>query len=344
MEQVEGKEYLKIRVVAMWFLALSIIYAIITFWSDQTVDAALSEDSELESSGETSEAVLLLNTSIFRLERAKSLSADIEFRSQFFGEEYWGRGRYKESSTSRVFGSTRRPFEKTRFLLDATLTSTSVEDAVQQQGTEENFLTIVCDVAAHSWWRYMSIGGKKSLKRIDFDSLWDKFQQLDDKELETLRSRGVPTLNCGLNSLPGLGGLAGALRRASASFDFEPDVELVKERGREFYKITGKARQGVYDDAKKTLGVDLLETYVLENFPTNVAIYFDTKEAFPYRIEYYSLIGEGKDQKRNNIFRADYTPNSEAVNAEDFNYVQPQSIFESVEGNYIEEIIPNVSL
>lgn len=322
------------RAVWGWACMVAFFLALAYVESERFVEAELA-DRDVEAVRESSQSVLMLNTAIQRLERMRSLSADVEFQASFFGEKYYGRGEYKEATFGRSFGSVRRPFDRTRFLLDAKLTSANVEDALRKEDVEENFMTIVCDCAAHAWWSYLSIDGTKTLKRINTEELWDTIQKLKDEDRAKLLECGIATLNCGLNSMPGLGGLAGILRRASVAYAFAPDVELIEGEERDLYKIVGKMQLEEFSN---------LADFVAENAPSEVAIYFDSKDAFPCRIEYYSTVGEGKNAERSLIFSVDYKQNNEPVREEDFNYNQPQSTFEHAEIDYLEELIPDLRL
>lgn len=320
------------------------------FWQARSYSARLLEDAfstKNDAVSDVSEAELLLHTSVQKLLNQEALSADVEFEAFFFGEKYFGRGRYAEASAPRSSASGRRnPFERTRFLLKATLSSSNVEEAKQKQNNgEENFITIVCDCNSLSWWSYSSIEDEKKLKRINIEELWNRFQRLDPDELEVLKNNGVSDLNCGMNALPGLGGLPGVLKRVDAYYDFTAPVEKIEqESGNVLYKITGKAKDRLWNEAKKSLEVDELEPFLAENIPAYVDVYFGSEQVFPYRIEFYSLNVDGKDALRKNVFCVSYTPNDDPVRPEDFNYDQPQSTFEHMEIPYLEKLIPGVRL
>ncbi|MBR4751858.1 MAG: hypothetical protein IK077_08865 [Thermoguttaceae bacterium] len=324
--------------------ALWAFFAVVACWqarsfSEYIVDSAFESDSSWNGRSETE---LLFDASVEKLESLNSLSADVEFESSCFGVKYFGRGKYKELSLGRARGASRRtPFETKRFLLNATLSSSDVEEATQSSGPDDNFLTIVCDCEALSWWRYSSVEGEKSLERINIEELWNRFGQLDDEELETLRANGVSDLNCGLNALPGLGGLLGLLRRARANYEFEPTPEAVETRqGDKLFKVVGKARTIFWEEARRSIGLLELEPAELEYMPSNVEIYFDAKWAFPCKFSFYSLVENGGKSVRNDVFTVSYLPNTERVSPEDFKYAQPQSTYRHAEIDYLTELIP----
>ena len=333
-----------LRNVVLWStFAVAAIYALGTY-SSKMVDGMLAPD-EVIAPRTPSEADVLLSTSIRQLESLESLSADVEFESEFFGEKYYGRGRYAQAALPRSFAARRSPFEATRFLLQANLSSSSVEDAKKKARGEGNFLTVVCDCDARAWWRYTSVEGVKTLYRIDIDDLRARLMQLDSDDMEKLRQNGVPNLNCGLDGLPGLGGLAGLLKRVDAYYDLDPEYEKIKSpKGDDLLKITGRVKQKFWDHAKTTLQVAEFEPYLLENIPTNVEIYFGSSRVFPYRIRFYSAYETEGGVKTHEVFAASYEPNSQTITPDDFRFDQPQSTFEHAEGAYIEKLIPGVKL
>lgn len=313
-----------------WALIIGFFFTLAAVESSRFVDAGFSNDIDDNETREPSESILLLNTAILRLERLESISADVEFQSSFFGESYLGRGKYKEATLA----GSRRPFEKTRFLLDVELVPQKNEDALRAGSAEEDFMTIVCDCDAHAWWSYRNVNGVKTLKRISTEELWDHFQKLNDEDRAKLSDCGVTSLNCGLNSMPGLGGLAGNLRQVSASYDFSPEVKS-DDRFPEALKVTGVAREDAYEG---------MEPFILENVPAEVAVYFDPKDTFPFRFEYYSVITEGKNSVKRLIFSVDYNRNDEPVSENGFQYNQPQSTYIHAEVEYLENLIPDVRL
>ncbi len=302
-------------------------------------------DSVLESPpswSDRTETELLFESSLEKLRSLESLSADVDFESTYLGVRYFGRGEYKELSVGRGHGASRRtPFETKRFLLRATVSSSDVGETTQNPGADDNFLTIVCDCEALSWWKYSSVEGVKSLKRVNIEELWNRFHQLDDEELETLRANGVSSLDCGLNELPGLGGLSGLLRKTFAYYEFEPIPESVRTRqGDELFKVAGKARPIFWEEAKRSLNVAELGFAELEYLPSNVEIYFDSKWSFPCKFSFYSIVENGKERIRNDVFTVSYLPNTDRVVPDDFKYAQPQSTYQHAEIDYLSELIP----
>ena len=337
------------RVVLFWLGALCVL-----FWQAFALSARWSDSITETKESRATESEILLNAVLQKLERAPQISADVEFESTYFGERYFGRGRYEELSNARSnVAARRRPFESVKFLLRASLVSANFEDASQQKNGEENSLTIVCDCDALSWWKYESIEGVKKLRRINLEELWQLFQQLDDEERAVLAESGVEDFNCGLNAFPGLGGILGTLKRLKAFYEFEPQVERAELSDEEqFYKISGVAKENFWNNIRRSLQVDgkqsesdaSIDPNVKANLPERVEIYFDIKDAFPRKIEYYSLDNETSNSRKRLVFSISYIPNNDRVLPEDFIYDQPQSTYERGEIQYVQELVPNARL
>ncbi|MBQ9875241.1 MAG: hypothetical protein IJM30_12360 [Thermoguttaceae bacterium] len=306
-------------------LFVAVLYWTTPFW------AKPFETSVREAKGAVTESEALMNASLQKLGAIKSLSADVEFESRFFGERYFGRGRYEEQATRGSFGASRRaPFESVKFSLQVALATSNLEDA-READREDNFLRVVCDCDALAWWSYSSINGSKTLRRINLDELWNRFQMLDSEEREALAERGVGDLNRGASALPGLGGLLGTLSRIAASYEFEPEVEAIEtEDGARALKISGVAKEGF----RKTLGFSDSDPTYEDYLATAVEVLFDADSFFPRRVAFFS--SKGKKGRREPVFAVSYFPNDEPVRPEDFNFEQPQSAFEPYEVKYVD--------
>lgn len=301
-----------------------------------SVDAVdRAEEAETASASER-----LLREAIVRLEGLRSASADLDFEARFFGERYFGRGRYEETSepsaTSSAGASRRSALENVRYRLRASIARGSAREA--RGDVEENALEIVCDCDRQALWTYSSVEGAKSLTRIDVAELANGLASLRAEELAAVGVEGP----CAMNGLPGLGGLAGTLRRLSAVYRFEPRVEKAPAfKGTEVVKITGRARRPFWEASKRRLGVDKLEPYLNENLPGNVEIYLGADWPFPYKIVYFSL-AENEERTRNDVFTVEYSSvvrNDATIRPENFNYNQPQITFERVTSKYVESLI-----
>lgn len=308
--------------------------------SASAATAASVEAGDRVATSAVSPSERLLREAIVRLEGLRSASADFDFEARFFGERYFGRGRYEETSeasaSSGAVAPRRSSLESVRYRLRASIARGSAKAA--RDDVEENVLEIVCDCDRQALWSYSSLEGAKSLTRIDVAELSNGLASLSGEELEAVGVEGP----CAMNGLPGLGGLTGTLRRLSAVYRFEPRIEKAPAfKGTEVVKITGRARRAFWETSKRRLGVDKLEPYLNENLPGNVEIYFGVDWPFPYKIVYFSL-AENEEKTRDDIFTIEYSSvvrNDATIRPENFNYNQPQITFERVTSKYIENLI-----
>lgn len=318
--------------------------------------AARSQENRASSAAENDEtfspARRLLKDSIARLEELRSLSADFDFETNMFGEQYFGRGRYEETSelseinaetsepSERNVGAQRIPLEETRFRLRASTGKSNAKEALAD--VDENVLEVVCDAESFALWTYLSIEGKKKLAHINIEDLASKLARLRETERQQLADAGVDR-PCGANGLPGLGGLSGTLKRLDAIYQFAPNVENADWNGSvDVVKIVGTMKSEYLAERIRALGVETLEPFLAENTPTKIEIYFGKDWPFPYKIQYFS-ISDGENPTRNNIFSVEYSSvvrNDATVRPENFNYNPPQINFDRATIPYLKSLIP----
>ncbi|MDO5309822.1 MAG: hypothetical protein Q4G03_10100 [Planctomycetia bacterium] len=291
----------------------------------------------------------LLSAAILQLEQLDSLSASMTFSANFFGTNYRGEGKYRELSARRAASAASRKPLETNFSLRATAyprldAKNTDQNATNQEQAQESCdaLEIVCDCQRGAWWRYDSVLGEKNLKSINIEELANSLAQLDDQEADLcLRNNGIDRA-CGMNGLPGLGGLAGTLKRLSAYYQFDPEVAaVISGGGVKSYKIVGKASAHYWNAIRKTLQTDEFTDDVLENIPEYVEAYFGVDWPFPYKIVYYTIIEKDKKRIRHEIFSVQYSDvklNDPNISLEEFEYIQPQLNFERVNNDYLEEL------
>ena len=300
----------------------------------QTEDATLDVPAVVgRTRGETDR---LFAAAISNLERLRSLSANLEFESNFFGERRVGRGRYAELSERSQNAIGLPPLETNRFLLHAVL-APNERDA--DRGLEENTLDVVCDADRKTWWRFSSIEGSKSLVQLNIEELENSLAQLDEDETNNLIESGVDRA-CGMSGMPGLGGLSGALKRLASLYRFELEPSLVRsEKGDEFYKATGVARERFREAVRRNFGDGTPNADVLANVPEKVEIYFGKDWAFPFKISYY---GVGATETTEPLFSVSYSSvvrEDASIAPEHFNYAQPQINSERYESDYLQELV-----
>jgi len=344
-----SKKYEIARKFLLWTCASLILGFCADSYSARLIENVVdgANDARIETLESNSEARNALESSIVYLERLRSLSVGISFEGSFFGEQYLGRGRYEELSSdrSKSENASIRPLESTSFLLRATCLCSDVKDARDGLKDSESVLEIVCDSDAFSWWRYSSIKGNKTLERIDVEELENTIGTLDSSEYKALAASGVERA-CGMNGMPGLGGMAGALKRLNVLYQFQPTVEKVElTPGVDALKISGTVKKDFWEGVKKRLNVDELNSYQLEYLPTNVEIYLSDDQYFPLKIHYYSSYEADGRKERRDFFTVEYSDvvrNDDSIDESKFRYVQPQLNYERANDQYIEELIPGV--
>ena len=307
--------------------ATSLFQDNVSTWSDRVIDKAIKN-----------------------LEALHSLSADFEYESYFFGEKRRGSGRYEELSIKRGRGaSSIPPLESNRFLVRATLDpdesaeerGKKSENAASESDAERGDLfEIVCDADRRTWWRFVSLNGSRSLLQLSIEELENSLVQLDEAETRALNANGV-THSCGMSGMPGLGGIAGVLKRLGANYDFQPEPEIVTtNRGARFLKLHGEAKEVFWRRVRFNVGMSELSDPIKENIPASVEIYCNEDWAFPHKIVYYSA--EDSKRSKTQLFSVTYsnvTRNDADVTASRFQYVQPQINSDRYDSDYLEELV-----
>lgn len=302
-----------------------------------------------------SRAERLVDDAVDYLEELPSLSAELNFETRLFGKRYYGHGRYEELTVLRdsADSSLRPPLERTRFLLTATMTA---EDASDQ--SESDRLDVVCDCERRAWWRNDSTSESAPLSQINIEDLKDSLTHLGEEENLHLIENGVKR-SCGMNGMPGLGGLAGTLKRITSYYRFEPEYQEVVATRQDaadtmpsdsYLKVTGEAKTRFWDRVMYNLNFmsDSIPDYVMENLPVTVEIYFrmvddgeGRRRPFPLKIAYFTGDRSGKKESRNLLFTVEYTSvvrRDPTINSDDFIYVQPQITFDRLNAEYISEL------
>lgn len=302
-----------------------------------------------------SRAERLVSDAIEYLEELPSFSADLDFETRLFGKRYYGHGRYEELSESRNLGAAARPpLERCRFLLRAAMATEDHSDS----GSESDALDIVCDCDRRAWWRNDSSVEVSPLSQINIEDLKNSLSHLSDDENLRLAESGVQR-SCGMNGMPGLGGVAGTLKRVASYYQFEPEYEEVfpttraasAEGARDsFLKVSGKARSRFWEKIRSNLGVGNGEIpdYIAENLPTRVEIYFravddgtSRRRPFPCKIAYFVEFSDDEATERRPLFSVEYSAvvrNDPTISVEDFVYVQPQITFERLNAEYVRDL------
>lgn len=269
----------------------------------------------------------VIRDSIDYLETLKSLTLDAAFRFDGFGRDYEGSYHYEELTIlqARYDASLRPALRRTMFLVNASLDPE--RDPLPGDVPFDLTMEIACDVERRIW-RYDSTADgeirteevaegqfeKRSdalIKEISIQDIEEETEHLDDEENAYLKEslcfpRNAAKKNCGMNGMPGLGGIAGTLRRFLYYYDFElasqyvtPDASdetrLAPENA--FKRIVGQANNRLYDEIRANLGGDEIPDYIKEYLPGRVDVYFcmvrdahGEERPFPCKLAFYSAL------------------------------------------------------
>ena len=339
-------------------------FMLLACWRAYSFSAHLADDANSSVQEYHREPAILLSTALATLESQREISLKLEFEAKFFGENYYGLGRYVEIPSSlkfaKIFPAGRNGFELTKYFLRAHVFSSKVEDA---KDGAKNSIHIVCDSANSSWWSSSTIEENTTFKQIDLSELWERMKLLKNSEKKFLQDSGIvffdsngdPSPRCGLNRLPGLGGLYGMFLEICNTYDFKTLAEETHspELKRQVYKLSGQIKQSQLDAAKARLYVGEFEPYIAENIPTNVEILFPypkedggyggragverrANNLFPCVIKFYSIC----DGKRNDIFRVVFEQSSDPIPNGAFTLNSRDSTYERWETPYLKQLIP----
>ena len=318
----------------------------------------------------------IIRGTISHLESFRSISAEISLQISLFGNIFKGTGKYEElishpmsrkssPQSNMDFRNTDHPqgdrlysmspLEWTQFRLHVKMLPT--EGRRNQSDQRDNTLEIVCD--RHALWTYTLIEGSERLTQLNLEDLANTLNQLpDDKKKEFFES-GVEC-PCGTSGLPGLGGLAGLLKRLLVDYDFnlKPEEIRAKKGVSAAWIVTGVLKRKKFDTYKEFyLGKESNNRFeLLETIPTHVVLYIGKQSPFPYRILYFNSIECGKDDARypspkNNspapFFSIDYGPvleNPSFLQPKNFVYGPPALNFEKINDAWLKSMIPSIEL
>jgi len=296
----------------------------------------------------------LVDDALRSLEECPAFSAKVDFETRLFGKQYYGSGEYKEFPLLRDASSKslRAPLERVNFMLN-------VQMAPERDSEEApDSLNIVCDCNKRAWWRNDATNSPATLSQINLDDLRNSLSYLGEEETRRLRENGV-TRSCGMNGMPGLGGLAGTLKRVASYYRFDPNYqEVVSSRQNvdatipdvAFLKIVGVANSRYWDLIHANLNdhSSAVPDYIAENLPTSVEVYFRNltdssgrRRPFPCKFQYFCDDASGKGEERRLLFSVEYSTvvfNDPNVQLSDFDYIQPAITFERLTDEYVREL------
>ena len=296
----------------------------------------------------SSEAAAIIERTVGRIEKLKSVTAKIDMRVHVGKVSVDGSGKYEElfvpsndsgqRSRTLCYGGT------SLFRLHLELPRHA--EAAAEKG-EDNILDIVCD--KNTLWTYTSVEGDQRLTELKLGEMAAILAQaVESGEAREELLAGRLSLPTPLAGFPGLGGITGVLRSLATCYDFPDEAETVSLKGRNgslrTWRLSGRLKPEIYEKSMKSL----LERKAgdrknyLDQFPCLVEIYISQQYEFPYRIVYYSA-PEMNDKKKTKLVTLDLTDVYEdhfSVVPENFIYSPGSLTSTDVTHSYIEKLIP----
>lgn len=322
------------------------------------------------------ESEQIIRDAIAHLESFRSISAEIRLQINLFGDTWKGTGKYEEliartrprksSLPSHLehekSGDNKgeklsylSPLEWTQFRLHVKILPSNAH--VEQTGRRDNTLEIVCD--RHALWTYTLIEGSEKLTQLNLEDLANSLNRLSEERKKELFDSGVER-PCGTSGLPGLGGLAGLLKRLLVDYSFRlPPDDIQSQKGKSAaWVVTGVLKRKKFESYKDFfLGNPSNNRFdLLETIPTHVVLYIGKQSPFPYRILYFNSMDRDKNESRypsaknNNptpIFSIDYGPvleNPSFLQPKNFVYGPPALNFERINDVWLQSMIPGIKL
>lgn len=286
----------------------------------------------------------LILATIRRLENLNSISAEIMLNITLLGETYTGTGHYEELAPEKRArqGDLDTPVLPTKFRLHLELPIPGSD--VIDQDIEDNILEVVCD--GRSVWNYTSIEGEKMLTEINLTEMVGILGQLSQNEQRVLRQRGI-SLPSPVGNFPSLGGIAGTLQslRYWYKFDSPPELKYFNSGDFPVWKLSGRMRPELLATLQKnvTRGEDRYRD-LLVNLPDGVDLFIGQKTPFPFRIAYYSLVGERDNKKEHSLMILDFprtNENTSTITSNNFVYV-PKINSVRITKDYLRDLIPEI--
>jgi len=300
------------------------------------------------SSGPSDSEKILFRT-IHLLEQF-SFSAEMKIEITLLGEQYLGKGIYKElrhRSTEverNRFGLS--PFTRSSFRLHFQLLPSGDQKPEFQEHQEntENVFEIIGN--PEFVWTSISREDFHSLSKIEVEELARIMGRLSDHEQKQLMENGVRE-PCGISGFPYLGGLAGMLKSISAWYHFNPRPEktLLNNGELEVWKIVGTMKSERLEGIVKQFGEidERLKKEILQTIPNQVELYI-TDSSRLCRILYFYR-PENKVEASHQFAKIDYLRFylDNSLDISDFEY-QATETFDWETVPYLKQLIPGIKL
>ena len=290
----------------------------------------------------------ILERTIDRIERLKSVTAKIDMRVHVGKVAVDGSGKYEElflpsndsQQRSRAFCYGGTSLFRLHLELPRNVTATAEPE-------EDNVLDIICD--KNTLWTFTSIEGNQRLTELklgEMAAILAQAVESDEAREELLKNR--LSLPSPLAGFPRLGGITGVLRSLLTCYDFSEEVETVSLKGKSSsiraWRLSGRLKPEIYERSVKSLleyNAGERKKY-LDQFPCIVEVYISQQYEFPYRIAYFSA-PETNPKKKTRLVSVDLTDvyeNHFSVVPENFIYSPGGLNSTDVTHSYIEKLIP----
>ncbi|QDT37016.1 hypothetical protein [Stratiformator vulcanicus] len=181
----------------------------------------------------------------------------------------------------------------------------------------------------------------KLLQVCDGDILWTTYEIGETKRilrrdvrniLRSANARG-PSLTTALVADLGLGGLP-AMLASIQKYHQLGNVEEIKLKGRNFYRLTGRWKEALVEEWAANSGY----RRSFEHIPEIVEVFIERNELFPYRVRYWKVDDAGERRPVITIDFRDVVVNS-SIDPSEFAYVPADSSqVQDITGLYLQKL------
>ena len=215
----------------------------------------------------------------------RTVECDIRIETYVDGNEYLARGRYVEQVLPQTNSTT---FLRSMYRLEI-----KFWNPLLASDASLNQMTLVCYVSEenqkHLLEQYTSIEGDNSFRTIDLNKLEDCLKETKNEMFFRQASE-----------VRNLGGLAGMMRQISRFYDFaQPTQENLQEDEKvSTWKLTGTLKNVHRQNLLTQFGGLTQNGQYPADFPSDIEIWIDTRNNFPYKIRYLRRSSEKSDKKK----------------------------------------------
>ncbi len=259
----------------------------------------LMSQETLQTLTDSTVASTVFLSSTEKLQRLKTIEANIRMAIFVDGVEFAAHGKYEEQAVRRPELSD---FYRCLFRLELHF----LMDAGLKAGSTPNQMTVVCHIseggnrADDEVWRYVSVEGAKEISFVKLAVL--------DQAIQKAKAapKKVPCLTT--NEVWNLGGLLATLRQLDRFYAWNSmaeEVVLPNTHSAQLWKLTGTLRPERLEALVKSHGGLGKNGEFPQDLPTDVELYLGKENGFPYKIAYFNR-AEEKSGKRNLLSQISY--------------------------------------